>query len=131
MYVSVTLVEIPSQKAVMGASFTPILGQYGIGIREFCNLFNNKTINFCEGIPLNLTVNASGRDRFVFQKLKISPTILVRLLANKIKVLSLRQIYLIFCIMHRFDALPQKIVIKSIFKTYMAYIRSFGIRIIN
>ena len=43
-----TLINVPAQKALMSSNFTPILGQYGVGIREFCNIFNINTKNFIQ-----------------------------------------------------------------------------------
>lgn len=96
MQVLITLVDIPGQKAVMGSSFTPILGQYGVGIREFCNIFNLKTKDFAENLPFNLTIHKESRDKFSISKLKINPNFLVKVLAFNTKSLSLKDIYLIF-----------------------------------
>jgi len=78
----ITLVNISSQKAVMGSDFTPILGQYGVNIREFCNQFNLKTKNIIEGVPLNVLLSSKSKDNFVFIYISISLNFLVHYYFN-------------------------------------------------
>lgn len=104
MQAFVTLIDIPGQKAIMGANFTPILGQYGIGIREFCNIFNLKTKDFSENLPFNLTVQTESRDKFSISKLKINPNFLIKVLVFNSKSLSLKDIYIAFNIMTKFGS---------------------------
>jgi len=130
MQAFVTLIDIPGQKAIMGANFTPILGQYGIGIREFCNIFNLKTKDFSENLPFNLTVQTESRDKFSISKLKINPNFLIKVLVFNSKSLSLKDIYIAFNIMTKFGSSVLSMRdLKSSFKTYLAYVKSFNIRI--
>lgn len=130
MQAFVTLIDIPGQKAIMGANFTPILGQYGIGIREFCNIFNLKTKDFSENLPFNLTVQTESRDKFSISKLKINPNFLIKVLVFNSKSVSLKDIYIAFNIMTKFGSSVLSMRdLKSSFKTYLAYVKSFNIRI--
>lgn len=130
MQAFVTLIDIPGQKAIMGANFTPILGQYGIGIREFCNIFNLKTKDFSENLPFNLTVQTESRDKFSISKLKINPNFLIKVLVFNSKSVSLKDIYIAFNIMTKFGTSVLSMRdLKSSFKTYLAYVKSFNIRI--
>lgn len=130
--ISLTLVDIPSQKAAMSSSFTPILGQYGVGIREFCNLFNISTKNIMEEIPINITIKALSRDKMMINFLRVSPNFLINFMlkSNKTKSLDLKTIYMLFCIDLKFNMNP-RINLKSQFKTKIAYIKSFGIKILD
>ncbi len=131
MQALITLIDIPAQKAVMGSSFTPTLGQYGVGIREFCNIFNNKTKDFREDLPFNLSISVQSREKFNISKLKINPNFIVKVMSYNLKSISLKDIFISFSIMSRFGAdLPMR-KLKSSFKTYIAYIKSFKIRIVD
>ena len=88
MQALITLIDIPAQKAVMGSSFTPTLGQYGVGIREFCNIFNNKTKDFCEDLPFNLSISVQSREKFNISKLKINPNFITTYYSPEPRYLS-------------------------------------------
>ena len=84
-----TLVDVPAQKALMSSNFTPILGQYGIGIREFCNLFNINTKFLLEDLPINVTVRAVARDKIFIENLRISKKFLVNFSVSLAKIKNL------------------------------------------
>lgn len=130
--INLTLVDVPSQKALMSSNFTPILGQYGVGIREFCNLFNINTKVFLEDLPLCVTVKAESRDKITLENLRISKNFLVNFFLKivKNKILSLKLIYILFCIDLKF-VYNKSISLKSQFKTKLAYIKSFGVNLSN
>lgn len=127
-----TLVNVPAQKALMSSNFTPILGQYGVGIREFCNIFNINTKNFMLDLPINVTVKAEARDRIFLEDLRISKNFLINyvLKSSKNKVINLKTLYLLFCIDIKFTCIGN-VSLKSQFKSKVAYIKSFGIKIVD
>lgn len=131
MQAIITLLDIPGQKAVVGSSFTPMLGQYGVGIREFCNVFNLQTKDFSPELPFNLSVYVESRDKFSISKLKINPNFIVKVLSYNVKNLSLKNIYIGFIIMQKFGSYASLMNLKSNFKIYLSYIKSFNIRIIS
>lgn len=130
--ISLTLINIPSQKATMSSSFTPILGQYGVNIREFCNVFNINTKFITEELPINLTILAESKDKFRLEKIKVSPNFLVNFILKlqKNKTLSLKLIYMLFTIDLKFEKEVSK-NLKAKFKIKLAYIKSFGIKIVD
>jgi len=87
----ITLINIPSQNAVMGSTFTPILGQYGVNIREFCNQFNLKSKNIIDGFPLNVILLTKSKDSFNFIYIGINLNYLIHFyfLLNNSKFLTL------------------------------------------
>ena len=129
----ITLVNIPSQKAVMGSDFTPILGQYGVNIREFCNQFNLKTKNIIEGFPLNVLLSSKSKDNFVFIYISISLNFLVHYYfnLNNNKYLSLVDIWKILNIYIYFLKINNLYILNdlSYAKIIIAYIKSFNIKI--
>ena len=129
-----TLVEISSQKAVMGSSFGPILGQYAIGIREFCNSFNLLTQKYMEGLPINLTLKSKRRDDISIENLRVSKRFLVNYYIKtlKTKSIDLNLVYILFSIdMYFLRDINIPINKKSLFKSKLAYLKSFGLKIIN
>jgi len=130
----ITLVNIPAQKAVMGSDFTPILGQYGVNIREFCNQFNLKTKNIMEGFPLNVLLYSKSKDNMVFIYISISLNFLVQYYYNLnnnkclylIDVWKILNIYIYFLKINNLYILN----ILSYSKILIAYIKSFNIKII-
>lgn len=54
--VSMSLV-IPANEAKLGMDFGPVIGQYGLNIKVFCDNFNNITKKVYKGIPLRVYVN--------------------------------------------------------------------------
>jgi ribosomal protein L11 len=53
---SVISLRIPAGEATSGAPLGPILGQYSIMINDFCNKFNELTIDFEPGVLLNVRI---------------------------------------------------------------------------
>ena len=48
---------IPSNEAKLGMDFGPIIGQYGVNIKNFCDKFNDLSKKIFKGIPLRVHVN--------------------------------------------------------------------------
>ena len=48
---------IPAGEAKLGMDFGPIIGQYGVNIKNFCDNFNIISNKVYKGIPLRILVN--------------------------------------------------------------------------
>lgn len=57
---------IGAQNAMPGSILNPILGQYGLNIKLFCDQFNLQTKNFLFDISINLVVFVEENKTFSF-----------------------------------------------------------------
>ena len=44
---------IPSQEALLNSPISPMLGQFGVKVKPFCDEFNKKTLNLKKGLLIN------------------------------------------------------------------------------
>lgn len=122
-----TLINIPSQGAAMGSNYTPALGQYGVNIKEFCNVFNIKTKNVIEGFPINVCINAISKDKFEFIYIKLSLNFFIKFFIKKSNLkrssLSLRDLFVVFSVNNFISGILFSN--KSDFKSLLSYAKTF------
>ncbi|WDR80534.1 50S ribosomal protein L11 [Candidatus Purcelliella pentastirinorum] len=58
--------QVPAGSATPAPPVGPSLGQHGINIMEFCNDFNNRTINIEKGIPIPVIITIYVDRTFTF-----------------------------------------------------------------
>lgn len=123
-----TLINIPSQGAAMGSSYTPALGQYGVNIKEFCNVFNIKTKNVIEGFPINVCINAISKDKFEFIYIKLSFSFFIKFFIKKFNVkkssLTLRDLFIVFSANNFISGIL--FPTKAEFKSLLSYAKTFN-----
>ncbi len=49
----------PAQEAKPVAPLGPLVGQYGLNLKQFCDDLNNLTVNYSKGLPLPIYVEKS------------------------------------------------------------------------
>lgn len=63
--------KVGAQNAKMNHSFGPILGQNGINIKDFCDLFNKVSCKFYPNLPLNVYLLKISTKQFEIKEIKI------------------------------------------------------------
>ena len=90
--------QLIAQEAKLGPPLTTILGQLNINTGDFCNLFNDYSLNYAKGTPLTITLWFDRFGNFDFIINPINLHILCEDIENdndNLKLISLYKIFLI------------------------------------
>jgi len=76
---------VPSQNATIGSGLSPVLGQFGLSISQFCKDFNSQSIDFEFDTLLNVKLTLLKNKTFIFEINSIPTAFLFfKILDNKL-----------------------------------------------
>ena len=114
---------VPAKNAKLGPPVGPILGQFKIKVKAFCDSFNSETSDYPINLPLGVTIYIYKDDSFNYT-IKTPSTMF--LILNSEKPLSPLTIYKI-AMVKNLDL--EHLSIKSILKSVLATARSMKLKI--
>ena len=121
-------VLIPSQKAELSSCLSPLLGQFGVKVKIFCDEFNKKTQNIKSNLLLKTKINILVNRSFNFN-FKLPPIYFYINIKKINNIIFLKDIYIIALLKYKENNFNNINNLKSIYKNILNMLKSTNINI--